>query len=42
MRVVMIGAYVDGLPIPPAEKERLKSLTPGTYIGLAARLAREV
>jgi adenylosuccinate lyase len=37
-----IANFVDGLPIPPAEKERLKALTPATYIGLAARLAREV
>ena len=37
-----IAQFVDGLPIPPAEKARLKALTPATYIGLAARLAREV
>jgi len=37
-----IANFVDGLPIPPVEKERLKALTPATYIGLAARLAREV
>ena len=37
-----IAEFVDGLPIPPAEKARLKALTPATYIGLAARLARDV
>ncbi len=36
-----VAEFVDGLPIPPAEKARLKALTPATYIGLAARLARE-
>jgi len=35
------AAFVDGLPIPPAEKQRLKAMTPAGYIGLAARLARE-
>jgi len=37
-----IAEFVDGLPLPPAEKARLKALTPATYIGLAARLARDV
>ena len=37
-----IAAFVDGLPIPPAEKLRLKAMTPASYIGLAARLAREI
>jgi adenylosuccinate lyase len=37
-----IAAFVDGLPIPPAEKQRLKAMTPASYIGLAARLAREI
>jgi adenylosuccinate lyase len=37
-----VGEFVDQLPIPPAEKARLRSLTPATYIGLAARLARSV
>jgi adenylosuccinate lyase len=36
-----IAEFVDGLPIPAAEKARLKALTPATYVGLAARLARE-
>jgi adenylosuccinate lyase len=37
-----VAAFVDGLPIPPAEKDRLRALTPGTYVGLASRLARSV
>jgi len=36
-----IARFVEELPIPPAEKKRLIELTPATYIGLAARLARE-
>ncbi|HEU4460460.1 MAG TPA: adenylosuccinate lyase [Methylibium sp.] len=35
-----IGAFVDGLALPDAEKARLKALTPGHYTGLAATLAR--
>ncbi|HET9694098.1 MAG TPA: adenylosuccinate lyase [Steroidobacteraceae bacterium] len=37
-----IARFVDGLPIPPAEKQRLRRLTPAAYLGLAARLARDV
>jgi adenylosuccinate lyase len=37
-----VAEFVDQLPIPPAERARLRSLTPATYIGLAARLARSV
>jgi adenylosuccinate lyase len=37
-----IKAFVANLPIPESEKERLASLTPATYLGLAARLARDV
>jgi adenylosuccinate lyase len=37
-----IAKFVDGLPIPEAEKARLKALTPASYIGLAAQLARDV
>jgi adenylosuccinate lyase len=36
-----IAAFVDGLPLPDAEKARLKALTPANYAGLAARLARD-
>jgi adenylosuccinate lyase len=37
-----VAAFIDGLPIPPGEKRRLRELTPATYVGLAARLARDV
>ena len=37
-----VAAFIDALPIPPAEKRRLRELTPATYIGLAASLARDV
>jgi adenylosuccinate lyase len=37
-----VAKFIDGLAIPDAEKTRLKALTPATYIGLAAKLARDV
>ena len=37
-----VAAFVRGLPIPHADKQRLLELTPATYLGLAARLARAV
>jgi adenylosuccinate lyase len=37
-----VAAFVDGLPIPEAEKQRLRELTPATYLGIAARLARAI
>jgi adenylosuccinate lyase len=37
-----VAAFVERLPIPATEKERLRALTPATYVGLAARLARSV
>ncbi|MBX3638004.1 MAG: adenylosuccinate lyase [Rubrivivax sp.] len=37
-----LAAFVDGLALPEAERERLKALTPGSYTGLAATLARRV
>ncbi|MGH8211172.1 MAG: adenylosuccinate lyase, partial [Steroidobacteraceae bacterium] len=37
-----LAAFIDILPLPPAEKARLMALTPSAYIGLAARLAREL
>jgi len=37
-----VTAFVDGLPIPDSEKQRLRALTPATYLGVAARLARGV
>jgi adenylosuccinate lyase len=37
-----VAAFVSGLPIPEADKKRLLELTPATYLGIAARLARAV
>jgi adenylosuccinate lyase len=37
-----VAAFVDGLAIPPEEKARLKAMSPATYTGLAARLARDI
>ncbi|HVN43145.1 MAG TPA: adenylosuccinate lyase [Steroidobacteraceae bacterium] len=37
-----VAQFVDSLAIPPQAKDDLKRLSPATYIGLAARLAREV
>jgi adenylosuccinate lyase len=37
-----MAAFIDGLALPPAERERLKALTPAGYTGLAATLARRV
>ena len=37
-----IARFLDGLAIPEAEKQRLKQLTPAGYLGLAAKLAREI
>ncbi|MDH5823202.1 adenylosuccinate lyase [Luteimonas sp. RD2P54] len=34
--------FIGSLALPEAEKQRLLALTPGTYTGLAERLAREV
>jgi adenylosuccinate lyase len=34
--------FVDGLTIPDAEKARLKTLTPASYTGMAAELARQI
>jgi adenylosuccinate lyase len=36
-----LAAFIDTLPLPDADKQRLKALTPADYTGLAARLARE-
>jgi len=36
-----LRAFVQSLPIPGEAKDRLLALTPATYTGLAARLARE-
>jgi adenylosuccinate lyase len=34
--------FIETLDIPDAEKERLRALTPETYIGLAAKQARDI
>ena len=36
-----LHAFVKTLPIPQPERDRLLALTPSTYVGLAARLARD-
>ena len=35
-------AFIDSLPLAPADKARLRALTPGDYTGLAAELARRI
>jgi adenylosuccinate lyase len=35
-----IGKFIKALDIPKKEKEKLLKLTPGTYVGLAERLAK--
>ena len=37
-----LAEFLDDLPIPASEKERLKGLTPAAYIGNAAEQARSV
>jgi adenylosuccinate lyase len=37
-----LHVFIDGLTIPEAEKARLKTLTPASYTGMAAELARQV
>src|SRR3981081_2907903 len=37
-----LAAFIETLPLSDAEKRRLRDLRPETYIGLAARLARDV
>jgi adenylosuccinate lyase len=37
-----VAAFVRGLPIPDADRQRLLELTPATYVGIAAALARAV
>jgi adenylosuccinate lyase len=38
----MLAAFIEDLPLPAAEKARLKALTPAAYTGLAAALARQI
>lgn len=37
-----IAAFIDGLELPEAEKARLRALTPGSYTGAAAALAKRL
>jgi adenylosuccinate lyase len=37
-----LADFIDSLPLPAGEKQRLRELTPASYIGLAASLARDV
>ncbi len=37
-----LAEFVDGLAIPESAKARIRALTPASYIGLAAELARRV
>ncbi|SFN16277.1 adenylosuccinate lyase [Formivibrio citricus] len=37
-----LAVFIDNLAIPPAEKERLKALTPWTYLGKAEELANRI
>jgi len=37
-----LHAFIDGLAIPDAEKARLKQMTPASYTGMAAELARQI
>ncbi|MDP1923791.1 MAG: adenylosuccinate lyase [Thiobacillus sp.] len=37
-----LHGFIDGLSIPDAEKTRLKLMTPASYIGVAAELARQI
>jgi adenylosuccinate lyase len=37
-----MAAFIDGLALPEPERARLRAMTPGTYTGLAAALARRI
>jgi adenylosuccinate lyase len=37
-----LGAFIDKLPLPAAERTRLKALAPQQYLGLAAEMARSI
>ena len=37
-----LADFIDGLALPEAAKAQLRTLSPSTYTGLAARLAREI
>ncbi len=37
-----LAAFIDKLPLPAAERERLRALSPAQYVGLAAAMARSI
>jgi adenylosuccinate lyase len=37
-----LATFIDKLPLPPAERARLKALAPQQYLGLAAEMARSI
>ena len=37
-----LRVFIDGLAIPEADKQRLRDMTPGSYIGTAVKLARAI
>ena len=37
-----LAAFIDKLPLPDADRARLRALTPAQYVGLAASLARAI
>jgi adenylosuccinate lyase len=37
-----LAAFIDKLPLPDAERTRLKALAPQQYLGLAAQMARSI
>ena len=39
---VDLHGLIQGLEIPQADKDRLLAMTPGSYVGKAAELARRV
>ncbi|MHB1092325.1 adenylosuccinate lyase [Thiobacillus sp.] len=38
----ILHGFIEGLAVPATEKTRLKTLTPASYIGIAADLARQI
>ncbi len=37
-----LASFIDKLPLPAAERSRLKALAPQQYLGLAAQMARSI
>ena len=38
----LMQGFINGLALPQSEKTRLLAMTPGSYIGVAEKLARAV